>query len=208
MKRKNTNTVSRIDITRDEITRLNDGYRRAEQARTNYYWVSDFRNLFFKLLGFDELLEQIDQDIVKYLDISDEEKKVFLCALIKKSGMEVDRCINKIKQSNGCIRPQQIALQDVCESHIEKKMWSKKHSANANEIRKIVEYVKDQNFKFGAFADDSENFKSAIDFVDFFVLFWKENRPLLDCEDHSKYVQYHQNYQTFKSSHIYVNFVK
>lgn len=208
MKRKNTNIVPLIAITHADITRLNDGYRRAEQARTNYYWVSDFRNLFFKALGFDELLEQIDQDIAEYLDLSDEGKKVFLCALIKKNGMEVNRCIDKIKQPNGSIRPQQIALQDVCEAHIVKKTLLKKHIAHANEIQKTVEYVKDQNFKFGAFADDSENFKCVIDFVDYFVLFWKENSPLLDCEDHSKYIQYHQNYQTFKSSHIYMNFVK
>ena len=66
-----------ISIAPDEITRLNDGYRRGEQARTNYYWASDFRNAFFGRLGFGELLERINHDISRYVELSDVEKKEF-----------------------------------------------------------------------------------------------------------------------------------
>ena len=49
------------------VESLNISYQAAEQSRSNYYWVSNWRNAFFELLGISENLDRTKQYITKLL---------------------------------------------------------------------------------------------------------------------------------------------
>ncbi len=205
MKRKNTNTVSRIDITRDEITRLNDGYRRAEQARTNYYWISEVRDFFFRPLGVNSILEQIDKDIAEYLVLHDAEEQRFLSMSIQKCAAgTIDEYVCKLVSSN---KPRRIDWRNVCEEHTVKKSKSK-IAVVSEGIQSIVEYVEEQNFKFGAFSDDSNKVQNSISFVELLVKFLNENKSLLLEENKNNYMQFQLNYKSFKQTDVYLSFTQ
>ena len=206
-----------ISISPDEITRLNDGYRRGEQARTNYYWASDFRNAFFGRLGFGELLERINHDISRYLELSDGDKKEFYQFSIQNGGADISQRIDKMLSEIGKARPRQIELRDVCQEHLikntrtgnyTKDLAGRNYKGKSEGLQDLKVYIEDQIFKFGAYADDSEKLKGVTDFVDSFVAFWKDNSSLLEKEDIRNYEQYQLNYQAFKETELYRDFTK
>ena len=117
---------------------------------------------------------------------------------------------------SGKARPRQIELRDVCREHLIKntetgqytKDRAENYKVKSEGLQDLKAYVEDQNFKFGAYADDSEKLKGVTDFVDSFVAFWKDNSSLLEKEDVRNYEQYQLNYQAFKETELYRDFTK
>ena len=205
MKCKNTNIVPLITITHDEITRLNDGYRLVEQARTNYYWISEVRDFFFRQLGVNCLLEQIDKDTAEYLISQRAEEQHFLSMSIRNCATDtLDEYICKLASNN---TPSRIDWRNVCEEHTIKK-GKRKIAVVSEGIQSIVEYVEEQNFKFGAFSDDSSKVQNSISFVELLVRFLNENKSLLLEENKNNYMQFQLNYKSFKQTDVYLSFTQ
>ena len=177
------------------VESLNISYQAAEQSRSNYYWVSNWRNAFFELLGIGENLDRIKQYITNFFATDDEERKEFFSGAILDRKQHIDRALAKTSLQK---HPQKIELKDVFEEL---------NIPKATESEKVKNYIANQEKCFAKYADDSVALRVTQAFILALLQFWEDSSPLLEKKDEKNYDIYMNKYTSFQETDAYKQFV-
>ena len=177
------------------VESLNISYQAAEQSRSNYYWVSNWRNAFFKLLGINENLEYIEKHIKSFSESDNDDSKEFFSGAILERKKYIDRDIAKDSLPKS---PPQIELKDVFE---------KLNIPKSTDVEKVKNYIEDQKNCFAQYADNSATLEVAQKFIPAFLRFWEESSPDLDKKNEENYVVYINRYIAFQETDVYKQFM-
>lgn len=196
-KKNQRKSQTRIGNTDEQavLQSLNISYQYAEQSRTNYYWVSDWRNAFFELLGISENLDRTKQYITNFFATDNEERKEFFSGAILDRKQHIDRALAKTSLRK---HPPKIELKDVFEElNIPKD----------TESEKVKNYIANQEKCFAKYADDSVALRVTQAFILAFLQFWEDSSPLLEKKDEKNYDIYMNKYTSFQETDAYKQFV-
>lgn len=177
------------------VESLNISYQAAEQSRSNYYWVSNWRNAFFELLGISENLDRTKQYITNFFATDNEERKEFLSGAILDRKHHIDRALAKTSLLK---HPPKIELKDVFEEL---------NIPKATESEKVKNYIANQEKCFAKYADDSVALRVTQAFILAFLQFWEDSSPLLEKKDEKNYDIYMNKYASFQGTDAYKQFV-
>lgn len=177
------------------VESLNISYQAAEQSRSNYYWVSNWRNAFFELLGIGENLDRTKQYITNFFATDNEERKEFLSGAILDRKQHIDRALAKTSLRK---HPPKIELKDVFEEL---------NIPKATESEKVKNYIANQEKCFAKYADDSVALRVTQAFILAFLQFWEDSSPLLEKKDEKNYDIYMNKYTSFQETDAYKQFV-
>lgn len=170
---------------------LNIPYQAAEQSRSNYYWVSNWRNAFFKLLGINENLEYIEKHIMSFSESDSDDSKEFFSGAILERKKYIDRDIAKDSLPKS---PAKIELKDVFEEL---------NIPKSTEIEKVNNYIASQKKCFAKYSDDSDALRITQEFVLAFLQFWEGSGSLLDKKEEESYCSYMKQYAAFQETDAY-----
>lgn len=173
------------------VESLNISYQAAEQSRSNYYWVSNWRNAFFKLLGINENLEYIEKHIKSFSESDSDDSKEFFSGAILERKKYIDRDIAKDSLPKS---PTKIELKDVFEEL---------NIPKSTEIEKVNNYIASQKKCFAKYSDDSDALRITQEFVLAFLQFWEGSGSLLDKKEEESYCSYMKQYAAFQETDAY-----
>lgn len=177
------------------VESLNISYQAAEQSRSNYYWVSNWRNAFFELLGISENLDRTKQYITNFFATDKEERKEYFSGAILDRKQHIDRALAKNSLRK---HPPKIELKDVFEEL---------NIPKATESEKVKNYIANQEKCFAKYADDSVALRVTQAFILAFLQFWEDSSPLLEKKDEKNYDIYMNKYTSFQETDAYKQFV-
>jgi len=193
-KRRRQRTKKKSD-EKSVVESLNISYQAAEQSRSNYYWVSNWRNAFFELLGISENLDCTKQYITNFFATDNEERKEFFSGAILDRKKHIDRALAKNSLRK---HPQKIELKDVFEEL---------NIPKATESEKVKNYIANQEKCFAKYACNSVALRVTQAFILAFLQFWEDSSPLLEKKDEKNYDIYMNKYTSFQETDAYKQFV-